>query len=193
MTDPFDFSDWATTLAAIAFLVVGVGLLRSRWLGAKSIPAFVGWLSICAGFVVWSRAVGAELATVYALLGLSLAGYLAVAATLERRSARARDFASLAAEPEVRRVNWKRAAGKSFLAIVLAGIAAFGMGVAFAVAMPLAIHDRILLGGLLVPLLWGAGMAWTLADAKTLRATVLLTAVAAASYGIAFLPRLLAS
>lgn len=193
MTEPFDLFDWAITLAAIALLAAGVGVLRARRRGAKSIPAFVGWLAMCASVVLWSRAVGAELATVYALLGVSVVGYLAVLAMLERRSARARDFASLAAEPEERRINWTRTAAKSFLAFVLAGTAAFGMGVAFAIAMPFDVHDRILIGGLLVPLLWGAGMAWTLADAKTLRATVLLTAVAAASYAIAFLPRLLAT
>jgi hypothetical protein len=50
-------------------------------------------------------------------------------------------------------------------------------------------HDRIVVGGLLVPILWGAGMAWTLSDAKLLRATLVLGSVSVIGYGIAFLPK----
>jgi hypothetical protein len=131
--------------------------------------------------------------TTYALLALSLAGYALVTASIEFRNTRARDTRSLAAEPEERPTNWPRAIAKSLLAIVLAGIAAIGIGVAFAVAMPLGTHDRVVIGGVLVPVLWGAGMAWTLADAKLLRATIFLVAISAVSYGIAFLPKVLPS
>ena len=49
-----------------------------------------------------------------------------------------------------------------------------------------------MLGGILVPVLWGAGMAWTLSDAKLLRATIVLVSLSIVSYGIAFLPKVLA-
>ena len=75
----------------------------------------------------------------------------------------------------------------------MAGVAAIGVGVAFAVAMPMGPHDRIVIGALLVPILWGGGMAWTLADAKLMRATVILLAISALSYAIAFLPKVLTS
>ena len=110
---------------------------------------------------------------------------------VELRPARARSNRDLALEPEDRPTNWPRAIAKSLLAIVLAGVAAIGIGVAFAIAMPLAAPDRIVIGGLLVPMLWGAGMAWTLSDAKLLRATILLGAISALAYGIAFLPKVL--
>jgi hypothetical protein len=42
-------------------------------------------------------------------------------------------------------------------------------------------------------MLWGAGMAWTLSDAKLRRASLLLGLVSAAAYGVAFLPKVLAS
>jgi hypothetical protein len=96
-------------------------------------------------------------------------------------------------EPEERATNWRRGIAKSLLAIVLAGIASIGVGVAIAVAMPLAVYDRIMLGGILVPVLWGGGMAWTLSDAKLLRATIVLVAVSLVSYAIAFLPKVVAS
>lgn len=183
-------------LAAVAPLVAGVWLLRESWRlrpRAGSARILAGWTLIVLGFALFARLEGAEMGTTYALLALSLAGYAVVTASLELRNARTRDTRSLAAEPEERPTNWPRAIAKSLLAIVLAGIAAIGVGVAFAVAMPLGTPDRIVIGGVLVPVLWGAGMAWTLADAKLLRATIVLVAVSAISYGIAFLPKVFAS
>ena len=95
----------------------------------------------------------------------------------------------VALEPEERATNWRRGAAKALLAIVLSGVASIGIGVTFAIYMPMATHDRIVIGGILVPVLWGGGMAWTLSDAKLLRATLLLLAISAACYGMAFLPK----
>ena len=186
-----DMHGWMLTALAMALIISGVMALRAKWLDAVRVPAIVGWALIFAGAAAWASAAGSELGVTYTLIGFGLAGYAAVAATIERRKAKVRDFASLAAEPEERPTNWRRAAFKSFLAIILAGVAAVGIGVAFAVAMPLGPHDRIVVGGLLVPVLWGAGMAWTLADAKTVRASILLTCVSAVSYAIAFVPKML--
>jgi hypothetical protein len=72
--------------------------------------------------------------------------YLAVAMTVELREQRTPTKAT-SLEPEDRRTNWRRAIAKSLLAIVLAGVAAIGIGVAFAVAMPLAPQDRVVIGG----------------------------------------------
>ena len=183
-------------LAAVALMVAGVWLLRESWRSrprAGSARLLAGWAFIASGFAVLAWTEGAEMGTTYALLALSLAGYAVVTASLELRNARTRDTRSLAAEPEERPTNWPRAIAKSLLAIVLAGIAAIGVGVAFAIAMPIGTHDRIVIGGLLVPVLWGAGMAWTLADAKLLRATIVLATISAIGYGIAFLPKVFAS
>jgi hypothetical protein len=57
--------------------------------------------------------------------------------------------------------------------------------------MPMPVHDRIVIGGLLVPVLWGGGMAWTLSDARLLRATIVLIAAASLGYGVVFLPKVL--
>lgn len=150
-----------------------------------------GWLAVAAGFAVFSESWGAERGVTFALIALSLVGYAAVVATAELRTARVRQSGELALEPEQRPTNWSRGIAKSLLAIVLAGIASIGIGVAFAVAMPLAPQDRIVIGGLLVPILWGGGMAWTLCDARLVRATIVLLAVSAIGYGIAFLPKAL--
>jgi hypothetical protein len=190
-------------LAGPALLVGGVALLSASWrkrAGTKAHLRIGGWLLILAGMVLFARAWGPELGSAYALLALSLAAYgiaaagverRDVAAGVERRDAPARVARELALEPEERPTNWRRGIAKSLLAIVLAGVAAIGIGVAFAVAMPMPAHDRIIVGGILVPVLWGGGMAWTLSDARLLRATVLLLVVSAVSYAIAFLPKVL--
>jgi hypothetical protein len=190
--DLFD-SEIALPLAGGLLLAAGVALLRARWIAKRSWMSFAvllaGWVVVIAAFVALSEAVGAERGVTFALIALSLLGYAAVAFTAEIRAARMRQPGELALEPEQRTTNWPRGIAKSLLAIVLAGIASIGLGVAFAVAMPLAPQDRIVIGGLLVPILWGAGMAWTLSDARLVRATIVLLTISALGYGIAFLPK----
>ena len=182
------------TFAATALLLGGIGLLRLVWArGGTLFATLAGWLLIAAGLTGYGYVWGGEAGTAYGLLALSAAAYLIVIAGVEMRVARVRPGREVALEPEDRPTNWGRAIAKSFLAVVLAGVAAVGIGVAFAVAMPLAPTDRIVVGGLLVPILWGAGMAWTLSDARLLRATLLLTVISAVSYAIAFLPKMLSA
>lgn len=181
---------------AVAVMATGVRLLRQAWRrsgGRDWLRVAGGWGLIVLSFAVMSRPASLEVASAYGLMLLSVIAYAIIFATREVRTRFDRASASLAPEPEQRRTNWTRATMKSLLAIVLAGVAAIGVGVAFAVAMPLATHDRVVIGGVLVPLLWGGGMAWTLADAKLLRATLILLAISAVSYGIAFLPKVLGS
>ena len=152
----------------------------------------VGWLCIAGGLAVYVRVWGTEVGMAYGLMALSVAAYVVVAVGMELRTASARTGRDVALEPEERPTNWRRGIAKSLLAVVLSGIAAIGLGVAFAVAMPWDPHDRIMIGGMLVPILWGAGMAWTLSDARLLRATGVLFSLSALGYGIAFLPKVLA-
>lgn len=185
--------DFALPLAGGLLLAAGVALLRQRWLARRGAMSFIamlgGWLAVITGFTALSAAWGIELGVTFGLIALSLLGYAAVVATAELRTMRARQAGELALEPEQRPTNWSRGIAKSLLAIVLAGIASIGLGVAFAVAMPLAPQDRIVIGGLLVPILWGGGMAWTLCDPRLVRATIVLLVISAIGYGIAFLPR----
>ena len=184
----------AATLAGIVSLALGVLLLSLSWRRRRGFKAHLllgGWLLVIVGFIMFSRAWGAEVGISYAALALSCLAYVAIAAGVELRSSRARAPREAALEPEERPTNWRRGIAKSLLAIVLAGIASIGVGVAIAVSMPMAVYDRIMLGGILVPVLWGGGMAWTLSDARLLRATIFLVAVSAVSYAIAFLPKVL--
>jgi hypothetical protein len=181
-------------LAGSALLLAGILVLRLQWAHKwrlARLGILCGWLLIGAGVAVFARAWGGELGTAYGLLAFSASAYLLITAGVELREPRQTNQREVALEPEERPTNWPRAILKSFLAIVLAGVASIGIGVAFAVAMPIGTHDRIVIGGILVPILWGAGMAWTLSDAKLLRATVLLGVISVAAYAIAFIPRML--
>lgn len=187
-------SQLGASIGGGVLLLAGILLLRRAWrerTASKVLLRWGGWLLIAAGFALFVHAWGGEVGTTHALLALSLTAFVVIAANIEIRSAKQRSLRDVALEPEERPTNWPRAIAKSLLAIVLAGIASIGLGVAFAVAMPLDATDRIVIGGLLVPILWGAGMAWTLCDAKLVRATILLLVVSAVGYGIAFLPKVL--
>ncbi len=178
--------------AAAALIAIGVFLLRpaARASGSGELRSFpFAWLTIGIGFALFAASCGLVRGLVYALLTFALAGYASVASNFTLRTSSARMATSHASEPEVRPTNWRSAGAKALLSIVLAGFAAFGFGEAFAIAMPMTAPDRIVIGGLLVPVLWGGGMAWTLADAKLLRVAVALTVIAGAGFAIAFLPK----
>jgi hypothetical protein len=181
-------------IAGTMLLIVGIVGLAFSWRRRRASKwhlRLLGWLCIAGGLAVYARVWGAEVGMAYGLLALSIAAYAVVGAGMELRATPARVARDIALEPEERPTNWRRGIAKSLLAIVLSGIASIGIGVALAVSMPMAAVDRIMLGGILVPVLWGAGMAWTLSDAKLLRATIVLVSLSIVGYGIAFLPKVL--
>jgi hypothetical protein len=117
----------------------------------------------------------------------STAALTLVGVGVERRDARRKAPRELALEPsDRRRVAW-RGWLRGFLAGPLAGVAALGCGLAVAICAPGAVQSRMVIGGLMVPFLWAAGMAWTLSDDRILRATAVLTGVAVVTLGAAFL------
>ena len=191
---PTDIVSALLTLAGAVLMVSGLLIVRSAWAqrGRQPVRTLCGWCLLVVGIACATFAWG-EPGLIAALAAFSVIAFVIVAMGAEYRPVRAANGRELAAEPDERPTNWTRAIAKSLLAIVLAGVAAVGIGIAFAVAAPLDAADRTIIGGLLVPMLWGAGMAWTLCDAKLVRATALLLVVSACAYGIAFLPKMLSS
>jgi hypothetical protein len=115
------------------------------------------------------------------------AGWIGVAGGVQLREARARGDKSLAPEPSERPSKAWRGWLRAILAGPLGMIAAMGVAICYAVWAPGAPQTRLLIGGLLVPLLWGAAMAWTLADDKILRATAVLTGVTVVTFAASVL------
>ncbi len=186
--------DLLSGVASSVLIAIGVFLLRIKQQNARTeeLRTFpFAWMSITTGFFLLAASCGAVRGILYALLVFALSGFAAVASNIALRTSPLRGATSLSAEPEIRPTNWRRAPAKALLAIVLAGIAAFGIGEAFAVAMPIEATNRIVIGGLMIPVLWGGGMAWTLADAKLARAAIALVGIAAVAFAIAFLPKVL--
>lgn len=181
-------------IAGGLLMAASVVMLRARWLARGTggrVYLIGGWAAVLSAFFAFSEASGAELGTTYALGALSVAAYALIAITFEQRDAKRREPREAVLDPEERPTNWRRGIGKALLAIVLAGIASIGIGVALAIYLPLPPADRAVIGGLLVPILWGGGMAWTLCDPRLVRATVILLVVSALGYGVAFLPKVL--
>lgn len=184
-----------TTIIGGLFMAAGLVVVRRHWVARGGAPHWMlpaGWLAVVSAFVLFAQAWGVEMGTTYALGVVSLAAYGLVILARETRTAKAPAPREAAYDPETRPTNWRRGIAKSLLAIVLSGIASIGVGVAMAVTLPLPPQDRAVIGGLLVPILWGGGMAWTLCDPRLVRATIILLGVSALSYGIAFLPKVLA-
>ena len=106
-----------------------------------------------------------------------------VAANYSIRQAKARAAReSLAPEPSDRATTKGRETLRWLLAGPIGMIAARGVGIAWAALVPGEQQTRLVVGGLLVPLIWGGCMAWTLADNRILRATAVLTGVAIISF-----------
>jgi hypothetical protein len=126
----------------------------------------------------------------FVALALVSVGALALVATgAQIRPARAgrggRD--SLAPEPAERpTTGWQRTL-RWLLALPIGMIAAMAGGIAWATFVPGEPQTRLVTGGILVPVLWGGAMAWTLADDRILRATLVLVGFAIVGFGLSML------
>lgn len=177
-------------LALAPLTLAGALLLRQAWRKVTPRRPWLivgGWgllaLALALGVVLLGAARGPAI-----VLALASAVALVLVATgVELRDAKRKAPRELALEPsERRRVVW-RGWLRGFLAGPLAGVAALGCGLAVAICAPGQVQSRMVIGGLLVPFLWAGGMAWTLSDDKILRAFAVLSGVAVATLGAAFL------
>ncbi len=180
------------TWAALFLLAASIGagwLLKRAW-GERSASRV--WLILGGWFAITALVAGAVVPMggprgIFIAITLVSVGVLAVAAAgVQMRPARAAaDKASLAPEPSDRASRAWRGVLRFLLAGPIGGIAAMGVAVAWTVWLPVDDKTRIVTGGLVAPLLWGALMAWTLSDDKIIRATAVLVGVAVVTFGIA--------
>jgi hypothetical protein len=180
-------------LVGLAFAPVALGaglMLRAAWRGASPARPWLiagAWAVLAASLVAGAVLLGGARGPAIVLALASVVALTLIAAGVELRDAKRKAPRELALEPsDRRRIAW-RGWLRGVLAGPLAGIAALGCGLAVAICAPGAVQSRMVIGGLMVPFLWAAGMAWTLSDDKILRATGVLVGVSVVTLGAAFL------
>ncbi len=163
----------------------GAWLLRRSWQGKDQNTSLVvgGWLLILAATIFPAWVLGPARGPFIALAIVSTAALGVVAANYSVRQARARAAReSLAPEPSDRATTKGRETLRWLLAGPIGMIAAMGVGIAYAALVSGEQQTRLVVGGLIVPVAWGACMAWTLADNRIIRATAVLPGVALVSF-----------
>ncbi|WP_296456870.1 hypothetical protein [Phenylobacterium sp.] len=161
------------------------GTLRAAW---KARAARRPWLMM-AGWTLAAALLAAAVVleggapgTFLALAVLPVGALALVASGLKLRDPRARPPREVALAPSDRASKAWRGGLRVLLAGPIGAVAAMGLALAFVVWTPGAPQTRMVLGGMLVPLLWGGAMAWTLADDRILRATAVLVGVAVVTF-----------
>ena len=168
----------------------GAWLLRRSWQDRQQRTGLVlaGWLLIAAAILLPAWLLGPARGPFIALAIVPAAALGVVAANYTVRQAKARAAReSLAPEPSDRATTKGRETLRWLLAGPIGMIAAMGVGIAYAALVPGEQQTRLVVGGLIVPVIWGACMAWTLADNRILRATAVLTGVALISFTAAIM------
>lgn len=178
------------TILLLSGAVGAAWLLRRSW-GDRTVsrPWWIaaGWAVVAALVVVGGVTLGSGRGPFIAFTIVSVAALAVVAGNVQFREARVRGDKSLAPEPSDRASKAWRGWLRGLLAGPLGMIAAMGVAIAFAAFCPGAAQTRLVIGGLLVPVLWGGAMAWTLADDRILRATAVLVGVSVVTFTAAVL------
>ena len=188
MKDWLDFVPFETA-------IIGIFFMRMAWKTANAWRPWLilgGWALIAAALGAGWHLLGPVRGIFIALTAIMIAALFTVAIRFQIRPARIVAGRDVALEPSDRkRVVW-RGWLRGLLAGPMSGIAALGVGLMWAICTPGAPQTRMVIGGLLVPVLWAGGMAWTLSDDKIVRAFLVLSGVALVSFGAAFLKGTLA-
>jgi len=185
----------AALLAAIVVILggsaAGAWMLRQAWsLKAGKAPWRWGGFALLAVSVTWPAwLLGQARGPFIALSLLSVAALGVVASGYTRREAKTRRAGreSLAPEPAERPSTTWRGVLRWLLAGPIGMIAAMAIGICYAVWAPGAAQTRLVIGGLLVPVVWGSAMAWTLADSRIMRATAVLVGTAILGFSASIL------
>ncbi|WP_337187645.1 hypothetical protein [Phenylobacterium sp.] len=173
----------APAVATVVLLAAGLlaaGLLRRAWRRREpSRPWLIlgSWMIVAAIVLASGPWLGPVRGPAMALAVMPLAVLGLVAAGVQLRNARVRPPREPALEPSERASKAWRGWLRVLLAGPIGGVAAMGVALAWTIWAPGAPQTRMVVGGLLVPVLWGGAMAWTLADDKILRATAVLAGV----------------
>lgn len=177
-------------LLLLAGGALGAALLRASWQRREgAAPALLGggWAVLIGAILAAAWLVGPVKGTALALVMEGI-GALGVVwhGRVRRKAARQRD-AEDSPEPLEEPGRFWRGVLRTLLAGPLGMTAAMALAFCVTVYMPGDPRTRIVTGGLLLPVLWGLAMTWTLADRRLLRATAVLVGTSVIGFGLAFL------
>ncbi|GFE76278.1 hypothetical protein [Novosphingobium sp. TCA1] len=180
---------WASLLL-LAGGALGAFLLRRSWQQRDgSAPGMIagGWFVLLGLVLASVFLIGPVKGTALALVMEGIGALLVIwQGRVRRKAARLRD-AEAAPEPLEEPGRFWRGVLRTLLAGPLGMTAAMGVAFCVTVYLPGDPRTRIVLGGLLMPVLWGLAMTWTLADRRLLRATAVLVGASVIGFGLAHL------
>lgn len=183
----------AGTIIPIGLVLAGVAMaliLRLAWRRRGALNGLLiigGWLLFGAAVVAAAPLLGEARGPFIALALIPVGALIVVASGITIREARIRSSRDVALEPSERPSRAWRGWLRALLAGPIGMIAAMGVGIAWTVWVPGEPQTRIVVGGILVPILWGGAMAWTLSDDKIIRATAVLLGVAITTFALSAL------
>lgn len=167
---------------------VGAALLRRSWLrrGHAGIGLLIGGWTILIGLLIAAFLLVGPVKGLALGLVMEAIGALTVIwfGRVRRKVARVRE-GDVAPEPLTEPGCFGRGVLRALLAGPLGMTAAMGVAFCVTVYLPGDPRTRIVLGGLLLPILWGLAMTWTLADRRLLRATAVLVGTSIVGFGLA--------
>ena len=168
----------------------GAGLLRRAWADRqqqRSALVLAGWAVLIATILIDAIWIGPVKGLALGVAAVGIGALLIVAAGRVRRHARTGREPSLAPEPLEGPSRQWRGWLKALLAGPLGMTAAMAVAFCYAAWAPGDPRTRILIGGLLMPVVWALAMTWTLADQRLLRALAVLSGTTIVGFTLAVL------
>jgi hypothetical protein len=156
---------------AFSITLAGVFCLYGSWRRLSffyPVARYIGWLLLLVACIAWIVSSNIELGISYAMLAITVCAWLLVILNYELRTGKQKDLI----ETELvlpRGATLLRHASMFLLAILLAGITAACLSTAFISMLPWQLGNALVLAMLLMPVLWGAGAWWALADPQLAR------------------------
>jgi len=181
MTGIADLNPLIPGAAGAVLAVAGPVLLRRAWLKSDGAAALTagGWALLILCFPLWALAGGIDRGTAMGVVAVMAAALALIAATaprpLRRPSTGAVREPRASVAPRRTAGDLLRRAGRFVTTGPLAAAAAVALTLALALHGPGAEATRTVTAVLLLPLMWGAGMAWAASDIRPLRPAVGLT------------------
>lgn len=164
----------AGPVLAFGITMAGVFCLYGSWRHMSffhPLGGYLGWLLLLVACFAWSASSNVELGISYAILAMAVCAWLLVIFNYELRAGKQRNLTE--AELVLPRGATVLRHGVMFLvAVPLAGITAAYLSTAFVILLPWQLGNAMVFAMLLMPVVWGAGAYWSLADPALARPTL---------------------